>query len=118
MKKGETPLSREQTESTVSSVMTDGTGVPPPQEESCLEFLIRQRMFSNAAVFAGLIAVVGIAFSIFHLYAAYFGQAQSYLHRTMHVTFMVVLCILLKPTEISGQILFDVLVDGAEPGGA
>ena len=77
--------------------MTDGTDVPLPQEESCLEFLIRQRMFSNAAVFAGLIAVVGIAFSIFHLYAAYFGQAQSYLHRTMHVTFMIVLCILLKP---------------------
>ena len=70
----------------------------PQTDESCLEFLIRQRLFSNAAVIAALIAVVGIAFSIFHLYAAYFGQAQSYLHRTTHVTFVIVLCILLKPT--------------------
>ncbi len=117
MKEGETPLLREQTEPAVSSVMTNVTGVPPPQqEESCLEFLIRQRLFSNVAVIAALIAVVGIAFSIFHLYAAYFGQAQSYLHRTMHVTFMIVLCILLKPTgrdswkdPLNGWLSYDVL---------
>ena len=69
----------------------------PQADESCLEFLIGQRELSNAVIAAALIAVIGVAFSVFHLYAAYFGQAQSYLHRTMHVTLMIVLCVLLKP---------------------
>ena len=73
-----------------------GAGAPQA-DESCVAFLIAQRHVSNAAIVAVLIAVIGVAFSVFHLYAAYFGQAQSYLHRTMHVTLMIVLCILLKP---------------------
>ena len=84
-------------------------------DDSCVAFLINQRKISNAAVVASLIAIIGIAFSMFHLYAAYFGQAQSYLHRTMHVTFMVVLCILLKPSgrkswkdPINGWLTYDV----------
>ncbi len=95
----------------------DVPDVPAPREgETCLEFLIRQRAPSNAAIFAALIAVVGIAFSIFYLYAAYFGQAHSYLHLTMHVTFMVVLCILLKPAgraswkdPVNGWLIYDVI---------
>ncbi|HAD86417.1 MAG TPA: C4-dicarboxylate ABC transporter [Rhodospirillaceae bacterium] len=82
------------------------TSSPPPapagdsgsaEGTSCLEYVIAQPRLNNAVIVAALIAVIGIAFSAFHLHAAYFGQAQSYLHRTMHVTFMVVLCILLKP---------------------
>ena len=105
------------TEATASVGVSEGTRAPAQQmDESCLEFLIRERTISNAVVFAGLIAVIGVAFSIFHLYAAYFGQAQSYLHRTMHVTLMVVLCILLKPTgrkswkdPINGCLAYDIL---------
>ena len=105
------------TEATASVGVSEGTRAPAQQmDESCLEFLIRERTISNAVVFAGLIAVIGVAFSIFHLYAAYFGQAQSYLHRTMHVTLMVVLCILLKPTgrkswkdPINGWLAYDIL---------
>ena len=74
-----------------------GGAAAPQADESCVEFLIGERRVSNAAVAAALIAVIGVTFSIFHLYAAYFGQAQSYLHRTMHVTLMIVLCVLLKP---------------------
>ena len=74
-----------------------GGAAAPQAGESCVEFLIGERRVSNAAVAAALIAVIGVTFSIFHLYAAYFGQAQSYLHRTMHVTLMIVICILLKP---------------------
>ena len=65
--------------------------------ESCLEFLLAQQHISNAAILAGLIAIIGIAFSLFHLYAAYFGQGESYLHNTIHVSLVMVLCILLKP---------------------
>ena len=67
------------------------------EQSSCLEFLLRQRHVSNAAVLAGLVAVVGIAFSLFHLYAAYFGQGESYLHNTVHVSLVMVLCFILKP---------------------
>jgi TRAP transporter 4TM/12TM fusion protein len=105
------------TEAIPSVGETEETRAPTQQmDESCLEFLIREKKISNAAVFACLIAVIGVAFSIFHLYAAYFGQAQSYLHRTMHVTFMVILCIILKPTgrkswkdPINGWLAYDVL---------
>ena len=79
------------TESTVLSAQA------PQADESCVAFLIGERRVSNAAVAATLIAVIGVTFSVFHLYAAYFGQAQSYLHRTMHVTLMIVICILLRP---------------------
>ena len=79
------------TESTVLSAQT------PQADESCVAFLIGERRVTNAAVAATLIAVIGVTFSVFHLYAAYFGQAQSYLHRTMHVTLMIVICILLRP---------------------
>ena len=67
------------------------------QPESAFEYVVQQPSFSSTVVLATSIAIIGVAFSIFHLHAAYFGQAQSYLHRTMHVTFMIVLCILLKP---------------------
>ena len=105
------------TEATVSVGDSGETRAPAQQmDESCLEFLIRERMVSNTVVIAGLIAVIGIAFSIFHLYAAYFGQAQSYLNLTMHVTLMVVLCILLKPAgrkswkdPINNWLAYDVL---------
>ncbi len=74
------------------------SGAAPLQaDESCVAFLIGERRVTNAAVAATLIAVIGVTFSVFHLYAAYFGQAQSYLHRTMHVTLMIVICILLRP---------------------
>ena len=49
---------------------------PGDDQSSCLEFLLRQRQLNNAAVLTGLVAIVGIAFSIFHLYAAYFGQGE------------------------------------------
>ncbi|MDA1091527.1 MAG: TRAP transporter permease [Proteobacteria bacterium] len=85
-------------------------------QTSCLEFLLTQRRVDNIVILAGLIAIIGISFSMFHLYAAYFGQAQSYLHRTMHVTFMIVLCILLKPTgrkswkdPVNGGLAYDVV---------
>lgn len=82
------------------SAAAEQTGGAPRKDydDSCLEILIEQRQISSVAVLAFIIAVIGIAFSIFHLFAAYFGQAQSYLHRTMHVTLMIVLCILLRPT--------------------
>ena len=70
---------------------------PLQADESCVAFLIGERRVTNAAIAATLIAVIGVTFSVFHLYAAYFGQAQSYLHRTMHVTLMIVICILLRP---------------------
>ena len=35
--------------------------------------------------------------SIFHLYAAYFGQGESYLHNTVHVALVMVMCFILKP---------------------
>ena len=74
------------------------SGAAPLQaDESCVAFLIGERRVTNAAIAATLIAVIGVTFSVFHLYAAYFGQAQSYLHRTMHVTLMIVICILLRP---------------------
>ena len=75
----------------IPSVAVDADG------ESCLEFLLAQRHISNAAILAGLIAIIGIAFSLFHLYAAYFGQGESYLHNTIHVSLVMVLCVLLKP---------------------
>ena len=70
---------------------------PLQADQSCVAFLIGERRVTNAAIAATLIAVIGVTFSVFHLYAAYFGQAQSYLHRTMHVTLMIVICILLRP---------------------
>ena len=82
---------------TATKDMAAGGAAASQAGESCVEFLIGQRRVSNAAVAAALIAVIGVTFSVFHLYAAYFGQAQSYLHRTMHVTLMIVICILLKP---------------------
>ncbi len=82
---------------TATKELAAGGAAAPQAGESCVEFLIGERRVSNAAVAAALIAVIGVTFSIFHLYAAYFGQAQSYLHRTMHVTLMIVICILLKP---------------------
>ena len=77
--------------------MPAGAAAPPQADESCVAFLIGERRVTNAAVAAAMIAVIGVTFSVFHLYAAYFGQAQSYLHRTMHVTLMIVICILLRP---------------------
>ncbi|MDE0718312.1 MAG: TRAP transporter large permease subunit, partial [Rhodospirillaceae bacterium] len=77
--------------------MPAGATAPPQADESCVAFLIGERRVTNAAVAAAMIAVIGVTFSVFHLYAAYFGQAQSYLHRTMHVTLMIVICILLRP---------------------
>ena len=72
--------------------------MPPGEDQSsCLEFLLAQRQISNAAGLAGLVAVVGIAFSIFHLYAAYFGQGESYLPNTVHVALVMVMCFILKP---------------------
>lgn len=87
--------------------------------ETCLEFLIQQRSLSEVAVLAVLISTVALTFSIFHLYAAYFGQAQSYLHLTIHVTMMVVLCFLLYPTgrdswkqPINRWVIYDVTLIG------
>ena len=77
--------------------MPAGAAAPPQADVSCVAFLIGERRVTNAAVAAAMIAVIGVTFSVFHLYAAYFGQAQSYLHRTMHVTLMIVICILLRP---------------------
>ena len=74
-----------------------GAAAPLQADQSCVAFLIGERRVTNAAIAATLIAVIGVTFSVFHLYAAYFGQAQSYLHRTMHVTLMIVICILLRP---------------------
>lgn len=86
------------TEATASVGGSEGVRAPEPQtDESCLEFLLAQRHISNATVLAGLIAIIGIAFSIFHLYAAYFGQGESYLHNVVHVSLTMVLCFILKP---------------------
>jgi TRAP transporter 4TM/12TM fusion protein len=70
---------------------------PDTDGDSCLEYIVAQPRFSNATILAGLISVIGVAFSLFHLYAAYFGQGESYLHNTMHVSLVMILCVLLKP---------------------
>lgn len=71
--------------------------VPVLEDESCLEYWVRVKELSSATILAALIATIGITFSMFHLYAAYFGQGQSYLHNTMHVSLVTILCFLLKP---------------------
>lgn len=95
------------------------TATADDDQSSCLEFLLRQQHFSNAAVLAGLVAIVGIAFSLFHLYAAYFGQGESYLHNTVHVSLVMVLCFILKPLgrkswkePLNGWFLVDLLCIG------
>jgi len=92
-------VNSEQAQRPVPPVANDAAGakVPADDQGSCLEFLLAQRHMSNAAVLAGLVAVIGIAFSLFHLYAAYFGQGESYLHNTIHVALVMVLCFILKP---------------------
>ena len=96
-----------------------GAKAPADDQGSCLEFLLAQRQPSNAAVLAGLVAVIGIAFSLFHLYAAYFGQGGSYLHNTIHVALVLVLCFILKPLgrsswkdPLNGWFLVDLLCIG------
>ena len=49
-----------------AAVQTSEKRLAAPQaEESCLEFLIRERAPTNAAIVAGLIAVIGVAFCFF-----------------------------------------------------
>src|SRR5688572_12847365 len=77
---------------------------PAPADEqhsrgsSCLEQLVSEDLTSNVAALAALVAITGVAFCIFHLHAAYFGQGESYLHNTTHVSFVMVLAFLLRPT--------------------
>jgi TRAP transporter 4TM/12TM fusion protein len=67
------------------------------EELSMIELFSLGHLAGSQRLFALLISLIAITFSIFHLYAAYFGPAMSYLHLTMHLTLMLVLCFLLKP---------------------
>ena len=114
-------MSSEPAQRPVPPVADDAAGAKAPADDqgSCLEFLLAQRHMSNAAVLAGLVAVIGIAFCLFHLYAAYFGQGESYLHNTIHVALVMVLCFILKPLgrstwkdPLNGWFLVDLLCIG------
>ena len=78
--------------------MTETTAAKSESDElSMIEQYALGHLSRSQRQFALLISLVAVTFSIFHLYAAYFGPAMSYLHLTMHLTLMLVLCFLLKP---------------------
>ncbi|MGB7245040.1 MAG: TRAP transporter permease [Sulfitobacter sp.] len=66
-------------------------------EVSALEQITIGGLSPQQRLFAFLITGVAVVFSLFHLFAAYFGPAMSYVHLTMHITMMLVLTFLLKP---------------------
>ena len=81
----------------IDTEMTEETSSVGGENTSCVEFLLAQRSVNNTMVLAALIAVIGVSFSLFHIYAAYFGQGNSYIHNSLHLSIVMVLCILLKP---------------------
>src|SRR3972149_9438102 len=44
-----------------------------------------------------VVAVIGIAMSVYHLYAGYFGAPEAFLHRSFHLFFTLLLIFFLNP---------------------
>src|SRR5512142_1777543 len=50
-----------------------------------------------SAAVTRLIAVIGVAMSVYHLYTGYFGAPEAFLHRAVHLLFTMVLIFFLFP---------------------
>lgn len=67
------------------------------QELGFLERLLLDRRYSTANAFLFFCAAISVALAIFHLYAAVFGTPEGRSFRSVHLSVMLVLAVLMKP---------------------
>ena len=64
-----------------------------------LEWLTNNRKITLSFIVGVLFLSVSIIFSLYHLYAGYFGQPEAHLYRSIHVTMVLVMVFLIHPLD-------------------
>ncbi len=69
------------------------------EENDVLSWLSGNRKVSVAYVLGLFFLVVAAAFSLYHLYTGFFGQPEAHLHRSIHLTLVLVMILIMYPAD-------------------
>jgi len=95
-------------------VMADDKGVT--EKLSSFEIFLSMKEWTFPRFIAFFISLTAVTLSIYHLFCAYFGQANATEFRSTHLTFILILAFLIKPSEksnpnkITAPFLIDLLL--------
>lgn len=66
-------------------------------DKGAIDFLSSQKDLTPQVITGIIISGLSLATWLFHMYSAYFGQVESFTHRSMHLMLFIILALLIKP---------------------
>lgn len=86
------------------------------EKESILEWLLKQRSFSPTAIIAMVVVGMALSLASYHFYSSVFGELNSRIHSSIHLTFIMVIAFFLfplrkrtRPQKLSWYFVIDLL---------